>query len=201
MLESTLLHHQHLGWNRQGHCCGPVSYLTGWQLNDIVIFWKLLLGLLEDVPPALKQRMCYRHNRATARDEKDIGQWLNANIPRKGLDIKGSLHGLLSHEISLWWIFSCWEHLKEHDYAVPPRTIEDFMARLEAAVTTVETDMLPHFREQAKPSALKSMEATLNIYQNYKAPIVLSSNSLWWHISWKPNVMGHTLYNIFWLVF
>jgi hypothetical protein len=52
------------------------------------------------------------------------------------------------------------------------------MARLEAAVTTVETNMFPHVQEQAKPSALKSMEAALNIYQNYKAPMVLSFDSL-----------------------
>jgi hypothetical protein len=25
---SSLLQHQHLGWNRQGHCLGPVSFLT-----------------------------------------------------------------------------------------------------------------------------------------------------------------------------
>jgi hypothetical protein len=34
-----------------------------------------------------------------------------------------------------------WGHLKEQVYAVPPRTIEDLVARLQAAVTTVDANM------------------------------------------------------------
>jgi hypothetical protein len=40
-------------------------------------------------------------------------------------------------------------HLKEQVYAVPPRTIEDLVARLQAAVTTVDVNMLRRARENA----------------------------------------------------
>jgi hypothetical protein len=42
-----------------------------------------------------------------------------------------------------------WGHLKEHVSAVPPRTIEDLVARLQAAVTTVDENMLRCVRENA----------------------------------------------------
>jgi hypothetical protein len=35
-----------------------------------------------------------------------------------------------------------WGHLKGYFYAIPPRTIEDLVQRIEAAVTTVDVDML-----------------------------------------------------------
>jgi hypothetical protein len=38
-------------------------------------------------------------------------------------------------------------HQKEDVYAVPPRSVEDLVARLEAAVITVHVDMLRHARE------------------------------------------------------
>jgi hypothetical protein len=40
--------------------------------------------------------------------------------------------------------FFLWRHLKEPVHAVPPRTIENFEARLQAVVTTVDVDMLRH---------------------------------------------------------
>jgi hypothetical protein len=45
--------------------------------------------------------------------------------------------------------FFLWGHLKEYVYAVPPRTVEDLTARLQAAVTTVEANMLRCVRENA----------------------------------------------------
>jgi hypothetical protein len=38
--------------------------------------------------------------------------------------------------------FFLWGHLKEHVCAVLPRTIEGRMAKLQAAVTTVDANML-----------------------------------------------------------
>jgi hypothetical protein len=38
--------------------------------------------------------------------------------------------------------FYLWVLLKKHVHAVPPRTVEDLMATLEAAVTTVGANML-----------------------------------------------------------
>jgi hypothetical protein len=43
--------------------------------------------------------------------------------------------------------FFLWGHLKEHDYAVPPRTIEDLVERLQAAMTSVDANMLRRVRE------------------------------------------------------
>jgi hypothetical protein len=40
-----------------------------------------------------------------------------------------------------------WEHMKKHVYAVLPRTIEDLMARLQAAVTTIGANMFECSRE------------------------------------------------------
>jgi hypothetical protein len=40
--------------------------------------------------------------------------------------------------------FSLWEHLKEHVYAVPLRTIKDLMERLQAAVSAFDGSMLRH---------------------------------------------------------
>jgi hypothetical protein len=34
-----------------------------------------------------------------------------------------------------------WGHLKEHVYAVPPRIIEDLVARLQPAGTTVDAEI------------------------------------------------------------
>jgi hypothetical protein len=40
-----------------------------------------------------------------------------------------------------------WRHLKEHVYAVRPRTIEDLMARIQASVTMVDTKMFRRVRK------------------------------------------------------
>jgi hypothetical protein len=45
--------------------------------------------------------------------------------------------------------FFLWGHLKEQVYAVPPRTIEDLVQRLQAGVTTVDAHMLRRVRENA----------------------------------------------------
>jgi hypothetical protein len=45
--------------------------------------------------------------------------------------------------------FILWVHLKKHVYAVPSRTIEDLVGRLQAAVTTVDTNLLRRVRENA----------------------------------------------------
>jgi hypothetical protein len=45
--------------------------------------------------------------------------------------------------------FFLWGHLKEQVYAVPLRTIEDLVARLQAAVTMVDANMLRRVRENA----------------------------------------------------
>lgn len=43
--------------------------------------------------------------------------------------------------------FLMWGHVKEHLYAVPPRTVDDLVARLPAADTAVDTNILRHLEE------------------------------------------------------
>ena len=43
--------------------------------------------------------------------------------------------------------FVMWEHVKEHIYAVPPTTVDDFVARLPAADTAVDTSILRYLEE------------------------------------------------------
>jgi hypothetical protein len=45
--------------------------------------------------------------------------------------------------------FFLWEHLKKPVYAVSPTIIEDLVARLQAAVTTADVNMLGHVRDNA----------------------------------------------------
>jgi hypothetical protein len=45
--------------------------------------------------------------------------------------------------------FILWGHPNEHVYALPPRTIEDLVARLQAAMTTADVNMLRNIRENA----------------------------------------------------
>jgi hypothetical protein len=45
--------------------------------------------------------------------------------------------------------FFLWGQLKKKIYEVPPRTIEDLVAKLQAAVTTVDANMLRYVRQNA----------------------------------------------------
>jgi hypothetical protein len=44
-------------------------------------------------------------------------------------------------------VFSCWENLKEHVYAVPISTIEDLAAKLQAGLTTVDDKVLKRVQD------------------------------------------------------
>jgi hypothetical protein len=54
--------------------------------------------------------------------------------------------------------FSLSGHLKERVYAVCPRTIEDLVARLQAAVTAVDANMLRRVRENTVWRTAVSLE-------------------------------------------
>jgi hypothetical protein len=74
------------------------------------------------------------------------------------LDVEGRLHGLLgSPDLTPMEVF-LWGHLKEQVYAVPPRTIEDLVARLQAAVTTVDANILRCVRQNAVRRAAVCLE-------------------------------------------
>jgi hypothetical protein len=70
--------------------------------------------------------------------------------------------------------FFLWGNLKEHICGIHSRTIEDLVARLQAAVTVVSENMLSHIQENVAirciVSALKWMEDALNNCCNYKGP-------------------------------
>jgi hypothetical protein len=93
----------------------------------------VLLGLLEDVPLAVRQ-----HDKAPVHCGEDVQQWLNTTYPGRWIGCQGPI---------AWppWLldltlmdFFLWGHLKEHIYAVPPSTIENLMARMQAVVTAVK---------------------------------------------------------------
>jgi hypothetical protein len=64
------------------------------------------------------------------------------------LDFEGRLHGLLCRRLYLRWIIIFLQgHLKDYVYAVPPRTTDDLVARIQGAVTKVDAEMLRRVRE------------------------------------------------------
>jgi hypothetical protein len=99
--------------------------------------------------------------------------------------------------------FFLWGHLKEHDYAVPPRTIEDLVERLQATTTSVDANMLRRVRENVLRRSAVCLEmegGASNAYCNYGEPMVRSfcTLTIWrWLVSWKVNFTGHMLHNIF----
>jgi hypothetical protein len=65
-------------------------------------------------------------------------------------------------------------HLKEHVYAVPPRTMKDLVSRLKAALTTVDANMLMHVPETAawRTAICLEIEAASNTNCNYDTPMI-----------------------------
>jgi hypothetical protein len=113
-------------------------------MKFVHILKTVLPGLLEDVPLAVRQRLWFQHAGAPAHYGEDVRQWLNATNPERYIGCgrpitwPSRLPDLTPMDIFLWG------HLKELVYAVPPRTIEALMARLQAAVTMVDANMLRH---------------------------------------------------------
>lgn len=72
--------------------------------------------------------------------------------------------------------FLCvWKYLKEDICAVLPRTTEDLVARLQAAVATVDVNMFRRIPENAvrRPAVcLEVAESASNNYFNYEVPMV-----------------------------
>jgi hypothetical protein len=114
--------------------------LTAQQYSDILE--TVLPGLLEDVPLAVRQSLWFQHDGAPAHYEEDVRQWLNATYPGRWIGRGGpTAWPPRSPDITPMY-FLLWGHLKEQVYAVPPMTIEDLVARHQAAVTTVDAIML-----------------------------------------------------------
>lgn len=74
-------------------------------------------------------------------------------------------------------------HLKERVYAVRPRTTEDPVARLQAAVTTVDANMLRRVRQNAARRAAVCLEMD-GACCNCETPMVWSFDRVR-RVSWK----------------
>jgi hypothetical protein len=73
----------------------PFCNLTGWFLNDITIFLKVLYWGLP-----VRQRLWYQHTGAPTNYRECVWQWLKGwkrRIEEAGLDGEGRLHSLLGH--------------------------------------------------------------------------------------------------------
>jgi hypothetical protein len=71
-----------------------------------------------------------------------MGQWFNATNPRRWNGSEGPIAWppqLLDLTLK---VFSLWGHLKEYVCVGLPRTTEDLVARIEAAMTAVDARIL-----------------------------------------------------------
>jgi hypothetical protein len=119
--------------------------LTAQRYRD---FLKTVLpGLLEDVPLTVRQRLWFQHDGAPAHYREDVRQCLNATYPGRWIEGAAPIAWPLWSPDPTPMDFFLWGHLKEQVYTVPSRTIEDLVARLQAAVTTVDANMLRRARE------------------------------------------------------
>jgi hypothetical protein len=101
----------------------------------------VLPGLLEVVTLAARQRLWFQQDGAPARYEEDIIQWLKPAYPERCIRSRGPISCPPRSSDLTPTDFLLPGHLKGHGYAVPPRTIEDLVARPQAAVTTADANM------------------------------------------------------------
>jgi hypothetical protein len=71
----------------------PICYLTGWLLNDIMISWKLLLGLLEDVLESCKAEVVVSALQSSSALWRRCLAMVEHNISRK---VEWTGHGRLT---------------------------------------------------------------------------------------------------------
>jgi hypothetical protein len=96
----------------------------------------VLPELLEVVPVVVRQGLWFQHDKPPVHYGQDIQQWLSATCPGRGNGQRGKIEWPpLSPVLTL----KEWGHLKQHVYALPLRTVEDFVVRLQATLTRVDT--------------------------------------------------------------
>jgi hypothetical protein len=106
-----------------------------------------------------------RSRGAPARYGEDVRQWLNATYLRRWTGRRGPIAWPTPSPGITLIRFLKWRSLKKHVYAVPPRTFEDLVDSLQAAMTTADANMLRRVREntvRALPSAFKLKEVASN---------------------------------------
>lgn len=105
-----------------------------------MIFLETVLpGLLEGVLVSVRQRLWFQHDGAPAHYGEDIRQWLN---PGRGTGRAGPIAWPPRSPDLIPMSVFLWKYLKEHVCTDPPRTIEDIVAKLQAAVKMVDTSIL-----------------------------------------------------------
>jgi hypothetical protein len=78
----------------------PIFYLTGWLLNDIVLFLETVLpGLLKDVSLAVRQRLRFQHDGAPRHYGNMSSSGWTWHIQKGGFHVKDWLHGLFGDRI------------------------------------------------------------------------------------------------------
>jgi hypothetical protein len=60
--------------------------------------WEFLMGIFDDLPPALRQRY-FRHDRTPAHSEEVIWQWMNATNPETRTGRGSLVHDLPGYRI------------------------------------------------------------------------------------------------------
>jgi hypothetical protein len=124
------LQRRRLGWNRRGHYLGTLS--ASWQDNCSAIAW---------FSGNCSTGAAWRCEAEVAVLVLRRSSVLGADTREGGLDVEGRLHGLSVPGSNSDFLFP-YGHMKNHVYALPPRTIEDVVAVLKRAVTTVDANML-----------------------------------------------------------
>jgi hypothetical protein len=126
----------------------------------------VLPGLLEDVPRAVKQRLWFQHDGALANCGEDVQQWLNAACPGRWIGRGGPIAWPPRSPDQTPMYFFLWGHLKEQVYAVPPRTIEDLVTRIQSALTGVDANMLRRVRENAVRRTAVCLEMDRGLFEH-----------------------------------
>jgi hypothetical protein len=109
-----------------------------------VFLQEVLPVLFEDVPLAVRCDMWFQRDGAPAHFSAQTQQHLNTQFPDRWLGRGGPvLWPARSPDLNPLDFF-LWGHLKEIVHRDPPTDMEDLTKKFDAAVTTIDADMLRH---------------------------------------------------------
>jgi hypothetical protein len=123
----------------------------------------VLPGLLEDVPLAVRQKLWFQHDGTPAHFGEDVRQWLNATYPGRWIRCGGPI---------------AWRPQSPDLTSMAPRAVEVLVARLQAAVTTVDANRLRHVRD----NAVRRTGLPLNGRRPLRTPIVTTRRPWFYHL-------------------
>ncbi|XP_036145604.1 uncharacterized protein LOC118646565 [Monomorium pharaonis] len=117
-----------------------------------------LPDLLDDVPLAARPRW-FQQDGAPPHNIRRVREYLNAQFPGRWFGAGGPLRWPPRSPDLSPLDFFLWGYLKEKVYAKQPENVEEVVARLHAAVATVDAEMLLHVRNEAVRRAHACLEA------------------------------------------